>query len=110
LVFDKTTVNITYADDEKPSCVSFWQNYPNPFNAETVIGYELPENSYVEVTVYNTLGQKVKTLVAEPQQPGRYRACWQGMDEQGRLVSAGIYLVQFKAGKYSGIKKIILLR
>ncbi|HPG40717.1 MAG TPA: C25 family cysteine peptidase [bacterium] len=109
-VFDKTTVNIADQHDEKPSRFDFWQNYPNPFNAETVIGYELPENSFVEMTVYNMLGQKVKTLVAEPQQPGRYRARWQGTDEQGRPVSAGIYLVQFRAGTYSGIKKITLLR
>ncbi len=109
-IYDSTTVDIHENKTVLPARYVLQQNYPNPFNAETVIGYELPENSYVKVAVYNTLGQKVKTLVSEQQQPGRYRTHWQGTNESGHPVCAGIYLVRLETVNYLMTKKIVLLR
>jgi len=92
-----------------------FQNYPNPFNPETAISYQLSPTgqaalSYVELAVYNSLGQKIRTLVQTRQPAGRYQVKWDGRDEAGREVGSGIYIYRLKAGQYSIGKKMILIR
>jgi len=93
-----------------PEQFALFQNYPNPFNAETAIGYYVKavhESSvHIELTVYNTLGQKVCTLVNKNQKPGKYRVIFNG----GNLAS-GIYIYRLKTSKaVVGTKKCILLK
>ncbi len=86
------------------------QNYPNPFNPSTIIRYALPKNSPVEISVYNALGQKVKTLIrADNQAPGIHRVKWNGTDESGNRVANGIYFYRLHAGKFSITRKMLLL-
>ncbi len=96
--------------DPLPREYSLSQNYPNPFNPSTVIHYELPKVSEVKLEIYNTLGQKVLTLNEGIKSAGRYDVQWDGKDEQGHLVSSGIYIYRFSAGDYQRTMKMILLK
>lgn len=93
-----------------PLTFSVAQNYPNPFNPTTEIRYTIPQTANVEISIYNTLGQKVKTLVSESQDAGRYRATWDATNDEGRAVSSGIYFYTVKAGEHSTIKKMMLVK
>ncbi len=86
------------------------QNYPNPFNPTTTIRYALPKAARVELTIYNTLGQKVRTLVQKKQPAGQYQVQWDGRDKQGRAVPSGVYLYKLKAGDFVQAKKMLLVR
>jgi len=86
------------------------QNYPNPFNSETVIEYQLPQASDVEISIFNLQGQKVTTLVRDYQTAGYYKVTWTGIDESGQSVVSSIYFYQLKAGNFTAVKKMLLLR
>ena len=93
-----------------PNAFSLSQNYPNPFNPQTVIKYALPEDCQVELTLYNILGQKVKTLVSEYQSAGYRMVHWNGRDDEGNETPSGLYFYKIKTPKYSETKKMVLLR
>jgi hypothetical protein len=96
--------------DQTPDRFTLFQNHPNPFNPETEIGYFLPQASEVELTVYNVLGEKVKTLVDGFETAGLKRVQWDGTDDKGRAVASGIYFYRIKMGVFSQFKKMLLLR
>ena len=85
-------------------------NYPNPFNPETEIAYNLTEDSYVKLTIYNIQGQKVKQLVDEYQSAGTRSAIWDGRDETGGKVASGIYFYRIQAGIHSMTNRMVLLK
>ena len=93
-----------------PEAFALLQNYPNPFNPETVIKYALLEDCQVELTVYNILGQKVKTLVDEHQSAGYRMVHWNGWDDEGNETPSGLYFYKIETPKYAETKKMILLR
>ena len=93
-----------------PDDYSLAQNYPNPFNIETAIRYCLRSNGQVTLSIYNLLGQKVKTLVNEKQAAGSYVAKWDGKDENGTVVPSGVYLYVLKAGNFTSYKKMVLMK
>lgn len=86
------------------------QNYPNPFNPTTVIQYALPKTSFVKITIYNVLGQRVRNLVDEEQGPGYKKIHWDGRDDAGVEVSSGVYFYRIKAGDFVECKKMTLLK
>jgi len=94
----------------QPEPFILFRNYPNPFNPETAISYQLSAASNLELAVYNSLGQKIRTLVQTRQPAGRYEVKWDGHDEAGREVGSGIYIYRLKARQYSISKKMILIR
>ena len=81
------------------------QNYPNPFNPSTTISFGLPHKSDVQLTVYNTLGQQVATLVKDEKEAGYHEVNFDG----GGL-SSGVYFYRLTAGSFAGTKKLVLLR
>jgi PKD repeat protein len=81
------------------------QNYPNPFNPITVIAYQLSAVSFVDLSIYNILGQKIKTLIYEEQAAGKYEVTWDASH-----FAAGIYFYKIEAGEFRQVKKMILLR
>jgi len=93
-----------------PGSYYLLQNYPNPFNPITTLHYDLPENSFVNITIYDMLGRKVKTLINETQDAGYRSIIWDATDNNGEPVSAGIYLYQIQAGEYMQTKKMVLLK
>ena len=86
------------------------QNYPNPFNPATTLSYTLPENSFVNVHVFDMLGRTVKILVSEMQTAGSRVLRWNATDAAGSTVSAGIYLYMIQAGDFRQTKKMVLLK
>ena len=94
-----------------PAAFSLAANFPNPFNPATTIQYALPQAADVELTVYNVVGQVVRTLVAEHQGAGRYTVEWDATDDGGHSVSAGLYLYRLQAGgEFAQVKKMLLLK
>ena len=93
-----------------PKTYQLSQNYPNPFNPQTLIKYDLPEPGPVNITVYNILGQKVKTLMDEHQEMGYKFVYWDGKDEEGKEVASGIYFYKIKTKEFEKTKKMVLLK
>ncbi len=93
-----------------PDDFQLFQNYPNPFNPQTEIAYSIPEDSYVELTIYNIMGQKVKVLVNGYQSAGTRSVIWDGCDQSGERVASGIYLYKLQAGELTQTKKMSLLK
>jgi hypothetical protein len=86
------------------------QNYPNPFNPETAIRYTLTEESWVQLRIYNILGEEVKTLVDEVQEEGYKTVVWNGQDNSGELVSSGVYLCRIHAGTFVETRKMVHMK
>jgi len=85
-------------------------NYPNPFNATTAILYRIAKTDHVELTVFDVLGRKVRLLYHGVQTPGDYRVIWNGKNESGEEVGSGIYLLHLRAGEFTAVRKMCLLR
>jgi hypothetical protein len=86
------------------------QNYPNPFNPVTRISYYIPKTSIVDLSIYNMLGQRIRTLVHQVQNAGSYTVRWDGKNNFGTPVASGVYLYNLTAGKFKESRKMILLR
>ncbi|MBT5782468.1 MAG: T9SS type A sorting domain-containing protein, partial [Candidatus Marinimicrobia bacterium] len=93
-----------------PNKYTLEQNYPNPFNPTTILLYDLPEASFVDLTIYDMLGNVVNNLVNENQNSGSKSVQWDAKNNQGEPVSAGVYLYKIQAGAFSQTKKMILLK
>ena len=91
---------------------SLSQNYPNPFNPTTQISYEIPENCFVNLVVYNSIGQKVVELVNEQQTKGKYSVQFDASnpDGSGRGLTSGVYIYKLQVGKFSTVKKMLLMK
>jgi len=101
-------IEFTETDDENPQMPNDYvlkQNAPNPFNPKTMINYQLPITNYVELSIYNVIGQKIATLVDEYQPAGDYFVEW-----DARGFATGIYFYRLQAGNCHEIKKAILIR
>ncbi|MGP8329175.1 MAG: FlgD immunoglobulin-like domain containing protein [Methanosarcinaceae archaeon] len=93
-----------------PKMFRLQQNYPNPFNPTTTIQYDLPKTSKVTINIFNAVGQLVRKLNRETQQPGSYQLTWDGRDQQGQLLPSGVYLYQIAAVGFTDVKKMLLVK
>lgn len=108
--FPETPVAVHSGATEIPSVFTLAQNYPNPFNPATKIGYEIVQKSLITLTVHNILGQRVKTLIDHSSRPvGRFSIIWDGTDDAGRRVSAGVYFYRMAGGGFEAVKKMVLV-
>jgi hypothetical protein len=89
---------------------SLSQNYPNPLGSATSITYSLARRERVIISVFDLNGRYVRGLVDKALEPNRYSVTWDGKDADGEPVSAGIYLIHYKAGAHTFSKKAIVLR
>jgi photosystem II stability/assembly factor-like uncharacterized protein len=88
-----------------PNKFNLSQNYPNPFNPKTVISYQLPAISDVDLSMYNLIGQKVATLVSAKQNAGYHQVEW-----DASAFASGIYYYRIQAGEFQDVKKMILIK
>lgn len=86
------------------------QNYPNPFNPETQISYQIFHTEFVDLTIYDLLGRKIKTLVSEIQAPNSYTVTWDGRDEYGNKMPSGVYLYTLQTRSFAESKKMLMLK
>ena len=107
---DPTTTAVDDEDELNPAGYSLSQNYPNPFNPSTVIGFTIPVSANVNLTVYNSMGEKVTELVSDVRQAGKNRVVWNAADDSGRRVSSGVYFYTLTSGNFVRSKKMILLK
>ena len=94
----------------KPGRFALKQNYPNPFNPGTIISYGVPSGGDVQATIYNTLGEVVRTLRSEVEAPGDYAIYWNGQSNEGRPVASGPYFCMVRFGASSRTIKMLLVK
>lgn len=102
---DPPTSVTEFAESKMPTQFELQQNYPNPFNPTTTISFSIPNSEFVKLSIYNTLGQQVATLVNEQLNAGQYKLLF----DASNLVS-GIYYYRIEAGNFSSTKRLVLLR
>ncbi len=108
-----TGINDSHTGKAFPTTLTLDQNFPNPFNPSTIIAFTIPASladTHVEVTVYNDLGQAVKTLLSEQLQAGNYTVRWDGTNEAGAAAASGVYFYRLQAGALTFTRKMLLLR
>ena len=117
---DDVTIG-SYVDIEEETIIPVFskleQNIPNPFNPSgagrspaTLIQYSVDKKADVLINIYNIKGQLIKTLVDENKEPGIYSVNWQGEDNNNRKVTSGIYFYKMRSGKFTSVKKMILMK
>ncbi|MBK7141770.1 MAG: SBBP repeat-containing protein [bacterium] len=86
------------------------QNYPNPFNGETIIQFDLPRAAVVDLSIFNILGEKVRTVVTQPYPAGSHQVFWSGNDNHGNPVASGVYFYRITTESGNLSKKLLLLK
>ncbi|MFN3874130.1 MAG: T9SS type A sorting domain-containing protein, partial [Ignavibacterium sp.] len=91
--------------DLLPNEYALEQNFPNPFNPTTTINFQLPENNYVSIKIYDIIGNLVTTLVDENMEAGYHSVVW-----NANGLSSGVYLYRLASGSFISTKKLILMK
>ena len=103
--------NGSLADLLRPASLALDQNYPNPFNPSTSIPFALPNGrGDIRLEIYNVIGQKVRTLMTGPMDSGFHTIVWNGMDDTGHSVGAGLYFSILEAGEHTQTRKMLLVK
>ena len=103
--YENPVVGIKRLQEIVPAGWSLLQNYPNPFNPTTAIEFSIPKSEFVTLKVYNTLGEKVATLVSDRLTVGSYSYQWDASN-----LASGVYLYRLQAGDYIETRRMILMR
>jgi minor extracellular serine protease Vpr len=98
------------SEETLPQSYQLYNNYPNPFNPSTVIGYQLPKSTSVQLKVYDILGREVSILVNEFQLAGTYKIIFNANNAGGYALPSGVYFYRLQAGTFSQTKKFVLLK
>jgi len=96
------------ADHKVAADFALLHNYPNPFNPRTTIQYRIAAAGMVELAIFNSLGQKVRTLIDEAKPAGRHQAVWDGSDSSGRKVASGVYFYRLRVGELVEHRSMLL--
>lgn len=99
------------ADSEiLPMVFNVCQNYPNPFKANTVVEFDLPEESGVYAMIYNILGSRIRILENDIKGAGSYELEWDGQNDKGDTVSSGVYFLVLLADSNYSIMKMMFVK
>lgn len=102
--------DIEVGDPVLPKSYELAQNYPNPFNPSTTLKFYNAQKSHVNLTIYNIMGQRVRTLVDSDMDIGWQEVIWDGVDSQGEQVSSGLYFYKMDANDFTETKKMLLVK
>jgi hypothetical protein len=106
----EAATGIRTVDSNIPKEFQVYQNYPNPFNPSTTIRYSIPKASDVTLSIYDINGRLINTLVNQQQNSGTHEVTWNGKNSEGVSVVSGVYLYKVKAGAFTKLSKMILLK
>jgi len=109
-VWDVGALQFPGASPDINENIQIKQNYPNPLNSHTIIKFSIPKTDNVALTVYNLIGQKIRTLLKNKMNPGIHFVRWDGKNDNGSAVAPGIYFYKFQYRDCIEIKKMILIR
>jgi len=101
---------ITEQNQNTSRAFLFSQNYPNPFDKSTVFKYYLTHSAHINITIYNSLGQKIVTLVNRNESTGFHRVIWDGHDHQSKKLAGGVYFYSIKVGDKTVVRRMCLVR
>jgi hypothetical protein len=109
---DYAYISFKHGDGESPIplVTALEHNYPNPFNPNTRISFVLSRSMDARLDIYNVRGQKVKALIDRPLTQGKHTVEWNGRDEQGRMVSSGMYFYRLSTPDGSFTNKMMLMK
>mgnify|MGYP006292830951 CR=1 FL=1 len=114
LMFTASTQSVRVSDEKIQLSQSFrlHQNYPNPFNPTTTISFEIANTPgiHTRLTIYNSTGQIVATLLNKKLSPGNHEVNWNAMDQSGNPIPSGIYLIELRSGAARKMSKMMLIR
>ena len=96
--------------DIKNQPIRLYQNFPNPFNPTTSISFDVKQDDWVKIDIYNIRGQKVKSLIDEVLQKGRYNVIWNGDDENGYNVASGVYFYRMRTDEFVETRRMLLMK
>jgi hypothetical protein len=96
--------------DASPVTTALHDARPNPFNPGTVVAFDLARAERVRIVIADVRGRRVRLLVDEVRPAGTHRAPWDGRNDGGEGVASGVYFVQMRAGRYSSVRKLVLLK
>jgi Putative Ig domain/FlgD Ig-like domain/WD40-like Beta Propeller Repeat len=108
-VYPSTTA-VEKDKSQLPKESQLFQNYPNPFNPSTTIRYSLVKSSFVRLTIYNVVGQKIRTLQNAFQTAGEHSLVWDAMDDKNTPASSGMYFYSLAADNLSMQKKMLIVK
>ncbi|MDZ4122014.1 MAG: FlgD immunoglobulin-like domain containing protein, partial [Candidatus Cloacimonadaceae bacterium] len=105
-----TTVSNLDNVQVSPIISALYPNFPNPFNPDTNIRFSLAKHGNIDLSIYNLKGQKVKTLASGMMNAGNHQVVWNGMDDNGRSVSSGVYYYRLTTDHYNRTMKMVLMK
>ena len=105
-----STTDVHVAAFRVPTTMHLHQNYPNPFNPSTRISFTLPKHAHVSLDVYNTLGQRVKTLMDQSLSMGVHQAVWDGTNDSGEAVTNGLYFYSLRSELGVQTRKMMFMK
>lgn len=97
-------------DVSVPDEYKLFQNYPNPFNPVTIIRFQIPGLSDIQIKIYNILGQEIKTLINKKLPGGSFEVQWDGTNNHGQKVSSGVYICSMETPGFRQNKKMMLVK
>ncbi len=107
---DNPITSVDDGDGLVPSRFALAQNYPNPFNPGTTIEYTIPDKAKISLQVFNMLGQRIRTLFEGQRDSGSYVARWNGLNDAGTEVAAGVYFLRMKSDDVVLSRRMLLLK
>ena len=101
---------VSIIDETLPISYNLHNAFPNPFNPATTLRYDIPEDGFVNITIYDLVGRQVKALLNSPQTAGHRSIQWNATNNAGQQVPAGVYLYSIETANFRQTKKMVLLK
>lgn len=102
--------SIPHQDNSIIENFHLYNNYPNPFNSETIIKFSVTIASDVSISIFNSLGQKIKNLTGRKYSAGEHSVKWDGKDENGNNLASDLYYYTIESGNFRKTKKMVFLK